>query len=532
MKVSLIQNYSNQKQRIPLPDSTPQEFKEKTSAGLYGKENNTGYNVTFSGGLPGKSGAAAKSLGDRILGSKAFDKILTMAEESPIVCNSLFALGLAGILRPATLVAMSGKKDKEDNIYASSHAVSSGIIGFISSIILTTPLNKMVDRIKNADNPEQYLKEKTVQLLGLDKTKDAKVVKSIMNKGKLFKNMQNLVKVGSGIILGVPQAMITIALIPPILKYVFGIEKKPKGTPAPAMAQSEMANFQKTMHMQKSFQDFRGGMNVNNSHPAFTGNPVQTGEELVATVASKSKLFDPVQRLWDSFIGWGAKHIIAPFLDFKPIRWFADKTKDSKGMVNHLNAASSAAISGMYITKTLDNDKLDKDRKNTLAINQALVFVASTAGSYLLDGSLNNIWNNKVTPKYAGIFLNEKEKMAEFIKQNKEIMKFNKTAGKDAKKALLKLDDYIKDVVKPDALKSDALNIRLKGLDTAKKLFIFATVYRYLAPIIVTPIANRLGDKYLNYKKAKEQRAAAQTLQAEKYIPLNTAAQTKVNNAA
>ena len=514
MKVSLIQNYSNQKQRIPLPDSTPQEFKEKTSTGLYGKENNTGYNVTFSGGLPGKSRAAAKSLGDRILGSKAFDKILTMAEESPIVCNSLFALGLAGILRPATLVAMSGKKDKEDNIYAS------------------TPLNKMVDRIKKADNPEQYLKEKTVQLLGLDKAKDKKAVEAIMSEGKLFKNMQNLVKVGSGIIIGVPQAMITIALIPPILKYVFGIEKKPKGAPAPAMAQSEMANFQKTMHMQKSFQDFRGGMNVNNSHPAFTGNPVQTGEELVATVASKSKLFDPVQRLWDSFIGWGAKHIIAPFLNFKPIRWFADKTKNVDGMVNHYNAASSAAISGMYMKKTYDNDKLDKDRKNTLIINQGLVFAVSTACSYLLDGSLNGWWNNKVTPKYAGIFLNEQEKMADFIRQNEKITKFNKTASKEAKKALLNMKDYIKNEIKPDELKMEALNKRLTGMDIAKKLFIFATVYRYLAPIIVTPIANRLGDKYLNYKKAKEQRIAAQTLQAEKFIPLNPAVQNQVNNAA
>ena len=50
----------------------------------------------------------------------------------------------------------------------------------------------------------------------------------------------------------------------------------------------------------------------------------------------------------------------------------------------------------------------------------------------------------------------------------------------------------------------EALNKRLTGMDIAKKLFIFATVYRYLAPVIVTPIANRLGEKYLNYKKAKE----------------------------
>ena len=511
MKVSLIQNYSNQKQRIPLQDNTPKEFKEHTGAGLCSNEDKNGYNVTFSGGLPGKSGAAAKSLGDRILGSKAFDKILTMAEESPIVCNSLFALGLAGILRPATLIAMGGKKDKEDNIYASGHAVSSGIIGFISSIILTTPLNKMVDRIKNADNPELYLKEKTVKLLGLDAAKDAKAVKAIMKEGTLFKNMQNIVKLGSGIIIGVPQAMITIALIPPILKYVFGIEKKPKGAPVPVMAQSDVANFQKTMHIQKSFQDFTGGMKVNNAKPAFTGSPVQAGEEIVATVASKSKLFDPLFRIWDSFIGFGAKHIIAPFLDFKPIRWFANKTKDVDGMVNHLNVASSAAISGMYIKKTLDNDKLDKDRRNTLAINQALVFAVSTAGSYLLDDSLGNWWNNTVTPKYAGVFLDEKDKMAEFIQKNKEIRKFNKTASKDAKKDMLKVMDYVKKEINPDSIKLEKLNTRLKGMDVAKKLFIFATVYRYIAPILVTPMANRIGDRYLQYKKAKE---AEQTKQA------------------
>ena len=252
-------------------------------------------------------------------------------------------------------------------------------------------------------------------------------------------------------------------------------------------------------------------MKVNNAKPAFTGSPVQPGEEIVATVASKSKLFDPLFRIWDSFIGFGSKHIIAPFLDFKPIRWFANKTKDVDGMVNHLNVASSAAISGMYIKKTLDNDKLDKDRRNTLAINQALVFAVSTAGSYLLDDSLGNWWNNTVTPKYAGVFLDEKDKMAEFIQKNKEIRKFNKTASKDAKKDMLKVMDYVKKEINPDSIKLEKLNTRLKGMDVAKKLFIFATVYRYIAPILVTPLANRIGDRYLQYKKAKD---AEQTKQA------------------
>lgn len=258
-------------------------------------------------------------------------------------------------------------------------------------------------------------------------------------------------------------------------------------------------NYQNTNLVNKNLNNQK-----NSKAPVFTATPVQTSEELVATVASKSKLFDPVLRIWDSFINWGAKNIIGSFLNLKPIRWFADKTQNSKGMVNHLNAASSAAISGMYMKKTYDNDKLDKDRKNTLIINQGLVFAVSTAGSYLLDGALAGWWNDKVTPKYVGIFLKQEDKMAEFIKQNKEIKAFNKTAAKDAMKPLLSMKKYIEEEIAPDMLKMDALKRRLIGLDIAKKLFIFATVYRYIAPILVTPIANRLGERYLQYKKEKE----------------------------
>ena len=76
---------------------------------------------------------------------------------------------------------------------------------------------------------------------------------------------------------------------------------------------------------------------------------------------------------------------------------------------------------------------------------------------------------------------------------------------------MLKVMDYVKKEINPDSIKLEKLNTRLKGMDVAKKLFIFATVYRYIAPILVTPLANRIGDRYLQYKKAKE---AEQTKQA------------------
>ena len=46
-------------------------------------------------------------------------------------------------------------------------------------------------------------------------------------------------------------------------------------------------------------------------------------------------------------------------------------------------------------------------------------------------------------------------------------------------------------------------------MDIAKKLLIFTLIYRYLVPVAVTPIANTLGDKYLAYKKEKENKLNA-----------------------
>ena len=45
---------------------------------------------------------------------------------------------------------------------------------------------------------------------------------------------------------------------------------------------------------------------------------------------------------------------------------------------------------------------------------------------------------------------------------------------------------------------------RLKGMDIAKTLLICTLIYRYLVPVAVTPIANKLGDKFLAHKKERE----------------------------
>ena len=59
------------------------------------------------------------------------------------------------VLRPLTIIAMAGKdKDKSDNLYAASHSMASGVVGLVSSLIITTPFSK---GIKHAGNPKRLM---------------------------------------------------------------------------------------------------------------------------------------------------------------------------------------------------------------------------------------------------------------------------------------------------------------------------------------------------------------------------------------
>jgi len=127
--------------------------------------------------------------------------------------------------------------------------------------------------------------------------------------------------------------------------------------------------------------------------------------------------------------------------------------------------------------------------------NQALTFGVSTAGAYGLDGALIGKWK-KATNRFAELYTGDKDITGKIDAINKEL----KAKGKNK----IDLVDYA-----ADYLQDKTLVNRLKGMDIAKKLLIFTLIYRYLVPVAVTPIANTLGDKYLAYKKEKENKLNA-----------------------
>lgn len=223
-----------------------------------------------------------------ILTSKWFNKLTKYSYDHNVATSALIALGLAGVLRPATIMTLPGKKDKEDKIYASGHSMASAILGFVASVIITSPLDGAVKKlfgtngylkdkdgniIKDKDGNPQILSKKLVELLEKEKALEAKanlrdetgkiVDKAAREAYKAVQKHRSALEVLSknipDWIIAVPRSILTIALIPPILKYVFGVEKKKK--PEPQKETNNMTNPAAMDFINKPvFQEVKGGV--------------------------------------------------------------------------------------------------------------------------------------------------------------------------------------------------------------------------------------------------------------------------------
>ncbi len=252
MNIDSIKNYPTGSLVKQKPKYGLENRQKSTSAELYDNKNvNRGY---YSGSFTGLNGAAAGA------SRRTFNKILELCDGHTVIAQNLVALFLAAGLRPIAIMSLPGKKDKEDKIYASGHSIASGLIGFGFSSIVMYPLGKAVkkttDGIKDAVYAINLLKSKTQdqftqdEIAKVDKLKnkyklsdinnleDVKIFKKLkktFNVEKLadlehsnaFKNVTKILDMAPDVfIFGIAKAMLTIALIPPILKYGFGIEKK------------------------------------------------------------------------------------------------------------------------------------------------------------------------------------------------------------------------------------------------------------------------------------------------------------------
>lgn len=201
------------------------------------------------------------------------------------------------------------------------------------------------------------------------------------------------------------------------------------------------------------------------SSPTFTSTTQTAGKiiENTAGKTTKTKIFAPLTKQYNKLTDLIA-HGIGKTLGYKCVRETFEKLGKSehwrKYGLQHLIVLGSTMLSGFYVKKTLDNDKLDKDKKVTLAINQAATWLLSTVAAYTIDSKLVGSVN-KVKDKFFD--LNSISKESELGKQYG------------------------------------------RGFSAARSIIVIGVVYRFIAPVLVTPLSNAIGNKILAKQKAKEQ---------------------------
>ena len=138
-----------------------------------------------------------------------------------------------------------------------------------------------------------------------------------------------------------------------------------------------------------------------------------------------------------------------------------EKVGSSKNLMTHLSTASSAVTTGLYIYKNLTDKKKSKNEKITMALNQALTFAVSTALTYTVVGALKGT-TNKLANRLG------------------ELM--SAKGGKSAKEMA--------------ALQAGARN--------AIDLVVCSSINRFITPVAITPVANKLGAKLTDYLDKKD----------------------------
>ncbi len=147
-----------------------------------------------------------------------------------------------------------------------------------------------------------------------------------------------------------------------------------------------------------------------------------------------------------------------------------EKSVKSENFTTHLSTASSAVTCGLYVYKSLTDEKKTKNEKITQALNQVLTFGISTALSYTVVGALKGTVGNMTN-------------------------KFGEAITKKG---------YDKKTV--DNLKA--------GARAAVDLVVCSSINRFFVPVGVTPVANKLGKKVCNYLDQRDAAKAAKAQQA------------------
>lgn len=147
--------------------------------------------------------------------SNALKKALLFAEENGALFASATALTLSATVRPVSILA-TPKTDKENKKLACAKAIMSTILDFGITLAISAPIVKAVSKVNK--NPEKYLKKETIKNLkeGVENLTDSKA----------YTLANQMFKLGIGVAIAAPKALLNVLGLPFINKAVFCQEKE------------------------------------------------------------------------------------------------------------------------------------------------------------------------------------------------------------------------------------------------------------------------------------------------------------------
>ncbi len=244
-----------------------------------------------------------------------------------------------------------------------------------------------------------------------------------------------------------------------------------------------------------------------------------------------------------------------------PFQKFIKGFSRSNNTFTHLMVAESVLLSGFYMINTLRNKKIEKEQKPQMLINDTLTLGVSAAGAYLVEDKITNAVMKGAEKYFSGhkdfyVKLGEKaakagkddllgkvaevagKKGSEFtegleqvaskmgsqlkniVGEEGKLKAFQITGDKlssvqsavkesitqnagNAEKAKEAVKGLVDDVYNASAARGEADKI-LPGINKLKVIIILGIIYRFIGPVVITPIANKISSKFFAKKEEKD----------------------------
>ena len=280
-------------------------------------------------------------------------------------------LALATVVRPIS-IELTPKTDKENKKLACAKSFASALTNYLLVFGISLPIAKSIRKIDR--NPEKYLSNNSIERM--------KEAGKPLLQSKSYQFATQMFKLGVSTLTAAPKAIITCALIPPIMsgiKRLNNKNKKKEGLQQPVLSDEKK-------ELKKSY--------------------LSIGEKM--QISSKQK--NPVS--FNGIKGINIAKKIGKIIDTPFMQNCSEKYKDSNFQM-HTMALADTITTLTLMKKVNSNKKIDEDRKKVLNYNAGLATGFGIFCGYSVDKLLDKP-TEKFIKKFSQVNIND-PKLSKYV---------------------------------------------------------------------------------------------------------------------